>query len=284
MTTTMPAMGDAQHSAWTALLDLYDRRPTGWTLVGGQMVHLHCAERGASPTRPTDDVDAVLDVRAEPHALKDVTTTLTNLGFTSAGTSWNGHQHRWIRDDDAVIDVLIPRHLGIRAASRTGAAGGTTLETPGAQQALDRTEDVAVDVAGRVGTVRRPNLLGALVAKAAAHTVTVDVDRERHITDFAVLTTLIVPSDAVHAATKRDRRYLDQMVAVMTANERAWAGVAGAGDGLERLRLALASRRRGVPVASSDTGSPWAQLRQPRGVPTGGQFSGRVRGGPDTRL
>ncbi|MBO0901843.1 hypothetical protein J1G42_14760 [Cellulomonas sp. zg-ZUI222] len=36
-------------------MDLHSDMPVGWVLVGGQMVHLHCAERGAAPQRPTDD-------------------------------------------------------------------------------------------------------------------------------------------------------------------------------------------------------------------------------------
>jgi 3-oxoadipate enol-lactonase len=46
-------------------------------------------------TRPTDDVDAVVDVRAEPAALLSFTTVLSELGFVSAGETWIGHQHRW---------------------------------------------------------------------------------------------------------------------------------------------------------------------------------------------
>ena len=61
------------------------RHPTGCALVGGQMVHLHRAERGASPSRPTDDVDAVLGIPAEPHVLHGLTTALTELGFAQAG-------------------------------------------------------------------------------------------------------------------------------------------------------------------------------------------------------
>ncbi|MCC2322621.1 hypothetical protein [Cellulomonas xiejunii] len=64
MSIALPPMTDAQTEGWSAILDLYERHPTGWTLVGGQMVHLHCAERGAAPPRPTDGLDALLDVRA----------------------------------------------------------------------------------------------------------------------------------------------------------------------------------------------------------------------------
>ncbi len=133
------------------------------------MVHLHCIERGVAPTRPTDDVDAVLDVRAEPGALHSFTTALVELGFASTGESWEGHQHRWQRGE-AQIDVLIPRHL----------------------------------------------------------------------IDFAVLTTLIRPSDAVGEARRRDREHLETMLAALAADRRTWAGVEGTDDGIARLRLALA--------------------------------------------
>lgn len=46
----LPPMLAGQTASWHALLDLYERHPEGWTLVGGQMVHLHCAERDYSPT------------------------------------------------------------------------------------------------------------------------------------------------------------------------------------------------------------------------------------------
>lgn len=279
----MPTMTGPQERSWHALLDLHERRPTGWTLVGGQMVHLHCAERGASPVRPTDDADTVLDVRAEPYAHMQVTTTLRELGFTPAVETWNGHQHRWAREDDAVVDVLIPRHLGERAAKRKGAGGGTTLETPGAQQALDRTEDVEVVVGGRTGSVRRPNLLGALVAKAAAHTVSLDTRRARHVTDFAVLATLVRPDDELHTARARDRQYLRRMLTVMAEDPRPWAAVAGAADGLERVRLAL--RPRTAPARPTG-GAPagWGRSRTPAGTPAGGQLATRRRGEPDVRL
>lgn len=50
----MPALASAQEAAWHALLDLYSRQSEGWTLIGGQLVHLLCAERGYRPHgRPT---------------------------------------------------------------------------------------------------------------------------------------------------------------------------------------------------------------------------------------
>lgn len=89
----MPAMSIGQEQAWHALMDLHDLVSTDWSLVGGQMVHLHCAERGGAPIRPTDDADTVVDVRAQPDILRTFTAALTQLGFT-ADTAGNGMQHR----------------------------------------------------------------------------------------------------------------------------------------------------------------------------------------------
>ncbi|HMO10199.1 MAG TPA: hypothetical protein PKB06_01545, partial [Actinotalea sp.] len=88
MTAVLPPMTPAQAEAWNGLLDVAERHPTGWTLVGGQLVQLHCIERGVAPARPTDDVDAVLDVRAEPDVLHTFTSALADVGFVSAGEAW----------------------------------------------------------------------------------------------------------------------------------------------------------------------------------------------------
>lgn len=170
MTVVLSGLSERQRQSWRGLLDVAADFPDRWCLVGGQMVHLYCQERGLSPSRPTNDGDVVLDVRAQPNVLRDFTGALTAVGFTSAGSTPDGHQHRWVRDK-ATIDVLIPQSIGLAAASRKGITGGTTLATPGAQQAITRSELVPVQVDDKVATIRRPNLLGALVAKAAAFSV-----------------------------------------------------------------------------------------------------------------
>jgi len=112
-------------------------------------------------------------------------------------------------------------------------------------------------VANRTGTVRRPNLLGALVAKAVAHTVTLDTRRVRHVTDFAVLATLIHPDDNVDTATTRDRRDLHRMIAVIAEDPRQWAAVTGANEGLEGLRLALRPRTAPARTPFSGIAARW---------------------------
>jgi hypothetical protein len=60
-----------------------------------------------------------------------------------------------------------------------------------APRTLRRSETVAVSLGDRSGSVRRPRLVGALVVKAAAHTLAVDPQRARHRSDFATLAGLL---------------------------------------------------------------------------------------------
>lgn len=232
----LPVMLAGQAASWHGLLDLYEKVDTGWTLVGGQLVHLHCAERNHHPERPTNDVDTVVNVRANPNMLAVFTQALYDLGFVSA-TSGEGLQHRW-RRGDAQIDVLLPDGIGERAAGRTGAGGAPTLTTPGGTQALDRSELVLVNVNGRLGSVRRPNLVGALVIKAAAHGATGGIDRGRHRIDFVVLSALLDRHDFRNTpATPKDRQRLGLMISACRADPTAMAS-ADAAANLERLERA----------------------------------------------
>lgn len=230
-------MSAGQEQAWHALMGLHELVPTDWSLVGGQMVHLHCAERGGIPIRPTDDADTVVDVRAQPDILRTFTAALTKMGF-SADTAGNGVQHRWKRDQ-AQIDVLIPEGSGERAEARGGIQGAPSVAAPGTTQALKRSTDIQVEVAGRVGTVRRPNLVGALVGKAAARIELGSGGASgRHCADFVVLASLIAASDfRDEQLTKKDRQRLRRMVTVCATDPSALT-VENAAEHLDRAALA----------------------------------------------
>lgn len=234
----LPAMPQEQTASWLGVLDLYGELPTGWTLIGGQLVHLHCAERGQIPVRPTNDVDTVIDVRADPTILHTFTKVLTDLGFISAGISAEGRQHRWVRGD-ASIDVLLPEGIGERAQEREGVTGSPTLPTQGGTQALRRSGVIPVAVDGREGFVRRPNLVGALVVKAAAHTNVGDQDPRRHRRDFLVLAGLITAADfANDALSKKDRHRLRRILDAVETDRELLLETSGAGDIVARLRIA----------------------------------------------
>lgn len=212
----------------------------GWTLVGGQMVQVHCLERGFQPHRTTTDVDAVLDVRAHPHVLRDITEHLSAIGFaTELARTVSGVNHRW-RRGDAAIDLLIPRHLGERAANRGDVHGAPGLETPGAQKALDRSEVIMINLEGRSASINRPTLLGALVGKASA--LITPGDNQRHLEDFAVLASMLRPADmpAGEPISNLELTRMRSAVGHLRVDTTAIrARIEGAEDGLERLVLRL---------------------------------------------
>ncbi|GAA3659345.1 hypothetical protein [Microbacterium marinilacus] len=237
----MPSMTDAQEQGWHALMDLYYDIPDGWTLVGGQLVHLWCAERGSTIARPTDDIDAVLDVRARPQALWDVTAALHRRGFEPLTTGDN-IQHRWVRGE-ALVDVLIPRHLGARAMARRGVMGGRTIATPGAQKVLNRTERVVVQIGQRTSTILRPSLIGAIIGKSAAYSVDLDDKRERHLGDLVVLGSLLRPSDRREEPLDgRERRLTASAVGAARAKPSTWSYVPNGAQALDRIALLLRDR------------------------------------------
>ena len=165
----LPAMTGAQFASWHALMDMHERLPDLWTLVGGQMVHLHCAEHGVSPERPT----------------------------------------------------------------------APTLETPGGSQALARSESVRVTVEGRTGRVRRPNLVGAHVMKAAAHTVAGDAGKARHRRDFVTLSGLVGARDFRDAGLRpKDRQRLRAIVAASRSDRSVMLGQPDAERHLVRIERA----------------------------------------------
>lgn len=146
-------------------------------------------------------------------------------------------QHRWVRDE-AVIDVLIPRHLGARAARRRGALGGRTIATPGAQKVLERSETVSVRIGERVNDILRPTLVGAIIGKAAAFTVVLDRNRERHLGDLVVLSSLLRPSDLRGAPLDaRERALVSNAVGAARAKPASWAYVPRGSEALTRAAL-----------------------------------------------
>ena len=234
----LPAMPPEQTASWLGILDLYDHLRDGWTLIGGQLVHLHCAERGQFPVRPTNDADTVIHVRADPKMLYTFTKTLAGLGFESAGISAEGSQHRWVRGK-ASIDVLLPDGVGERASRRQGVTGGPTLPTTGGTQALQRSEVVAVTVDGREGSVWRPSLVGALVVKAAAHGNAGDPGVARHRRDFVVLAGLITAADfADEHLTRKDRQRLRLIVTAIENDRALLLEIPGVTAAIERLKVA----------------------------------------------
>jgi len=191
----LPPLIGGQAKSWIALVELAPAFGDNWILVGGQMVFLHEVERQTTDVRPTDDVDVVVNLRAEPMGLDRIHVTLISSSFDQDLPGPEGTAHRY-RRGAAVIDVLAPDNMGSRAQLSLGA--GRTIEAPGTTQAFRRSSIVTVEV-GRVNAqIRRPNLVGALLGKAAA-VVKISsqsaADRAKHVRDFDSLAKLLGAPD-----------------------------------------------------------------------------------------
>ncbi len=231
MLRALPGLAD---ELWDTLIELTELRPGEWTLVGGQMVHLHALEHGATPPRLSTDLDIVVNARVVSGAVAHFVVAIEGRGFTSDGMSPEGLAHRYCRGEVA-IDVLAPEGLGVRA-DLTTSRPGRTLEVPGGTQALARTELLPVATQSRSGLVPRPSLLGAIVIKALA--VTVDDVPEAQRLDLAFLLSLVEdPIDLKEEMDAKDRQRLADRRELLDAGHRVWRALPQ--DSGDRGRAAL---------------------------------------------
>lgn len=208
----LPPLIGGQAESWFALVELAPAFGDNWLLVGGQMVFLHEVERQATEVRPTDDVDVVVDLRAEPAGLARIHAALIAAGFDQDSPGPEGTAHRY-RRGGATLDVLAPDNVGSRAQLRLGV--GRTIEAPGTSQAFHRSSIVTVVVEGAEAQIRRPDLVGALLGKAAA-VVKISsqspAGRAKHLRDFDSLAKLLgVPDRQAADLAKSERRMLGQV-------------------------------------------------------------------------
>ena len=213
----LPPLGD-EDALWHTLLDLGERVPGGWAVIGGQMTLLHVLEHGAQPVRLSRDLDLVADIRADPRALRVLADALIDLGYESAPAGVEEIAHRFTRET-AVVDLLAPDNVGGRASLRT--RGGTSVEVGGATFALGRAEPVAVRACGRQGRVPRPDLVGALLIKAVA--ARRDRRPERHLHDLAILLSLVAdPARVAAGLGRKNTRHLVAVSALHDTDHEAW--------------------------------------------------------------
>jgi len=218
----VPDLLDFDQEGWLTLLDLFDHVPRHWALVGGQMIHLHCWRRGMPAPLVTTDADLIMDIRAKRTVLATVTAFLQERGFQEDGRSPTNVGHRWKRDRLS-LDVLLPEGLSQAGARTSTVTGARTVQVPGGTQAIDRAQSIEVDVAGRVGRIIRPSLLGALVGKAAALEIPVAPNADRHSSDFITLASLIDNPAGMNAlVTRRDRTRAAAMLSRLPESDPAW--------------------------------------------------------------
>lgn len=217
-------LGEPVDELWDVLLDL-GQSSLKWTLIGGQMVLLHAIEHGTVPPQISQDGDVVADVRASPEALTTIVRQLEDRGFELEGVNPDGVGHRYVRigrtGKPVKVDVLAPDGLGSRA-DLTTTRPGRTVQVPSGTQLLHRTERVSVKHGDRVGDVPRPNLIAAIVGKAAACKLA--GDSARHYRDLALLCSLVDdPFAAREQLGTGDRKRISGARELLDDAHPAWA-------------------------------------------------------------
>lgn len=194
---------------WAALLDLAEVRPHDWSLVGALMVMLHELEAGVVTSRATADADTVVEARGISGATRQMSRVPLELGWRLDDTQVDSDGHGYtFRRGVAALDLIAPEGLGARADLRT-LPPLKAPAVPGARQALDRTQPRTVRLAGRLGALPRPDLLGALVIKACAARSDRTAAARRHRDDLARLYALVDdPARLAQQTTAKDRQRL----------------------------------------------------------------------------
>ena len=149
--------------------------PEHWLLIGGLMVHAHAELAGVPYTRPTDDADLVVELRAVSYA--GAADRLASLGYRlREPLDLRSPLHRYVREDE-VVDLMAPEGATVRYRLRQ------VLTVPGSRSALNRAIDYALPSGTRI---RIPDVASALSLKGAAlHTP--GATRERHAQDAVTL-------------------------------------------------------------------------------------------------
>ena len=218
-----------------ALLKWMAERSSDWVLIGGLMVATFDIEYGHD-WRQTHDVDSLFDVRrAASGAIRRHVDELREIGFEFV-TARQGLGHQMARGN-LVLDILSTDHFPadplVSLAPRL-----ETFQTPGGSQAVKRRETVQVSFKGDTFPLPRPNLLGAIMVKAAASR---HANRPKDHRDFAHLVANVEDPIAVRVGIKTPER---QLLAERLEHRLVRAELASIGNDAEtRLRL-LASAWR----------------------------------------
>lgn len=220
----LPALDTALAETFVALGDLDNQVPQPWTLIGGLMVLVHCAEHDVSFTRPTVDADVAAGVFTHRQTLARLTAQLAAAGFSDVTpaplTGGPALSYRWSRGR-LRIDVVVPPHVNEEHDPPRSATARASVEMPAVQQAIARSERVQLVLAsGQRRWVRRPDLLGALVIKAQA-AASDRRDPDRHREDLVALCQAMAVSGS-HVGYRgqlrtKDRRRLRAAGATLTA-------------------------------------------------------------------
>lgn len=223
-TVALPHFDPELTGALATLFTLDSVVPAPWTLIGGVMVLLHCAEHGVAFRRATADADVAVGVFTHRDSLTEVTAALRAMGFSdSTPDPLGGGQrlsYRWSRGK-VHVDVAVPAKVNAQLRVPQSSSRRPGVEFPALQQAIRRSTRLQVTIAdGPTGYLRRPDLLGALVVKAQA-AISDSRDPDRHRGDLVALCEALATSGS-HTTFQaqvrdKDRRRLRQAAATIRA-------------------------------------------------------------------
>ena len=194
-----------------------------WVVVGGLMVQLHAYRAQIPPSRPTKDLDVVVNLTATSGSLPTIGASLGSIGFAPMVPDRLSRPiYRFTRGEEQV-DVMVPDHLPASMAPRFMQRPAFVVDA--GAQAIARRDRFEISSATRTTTCYAPNVLGALVAKGAAALVD-RRDTYRHYEDGALLFATIdsVGALGLDSASRNDRRRLRQLILELRNNDaRSWS-------------------------------------------------------------
>jgi hypothetical protein len=191
------------------------------------MVWLLAHEYGVEPIRATEDVDVVVDIRADQWQLMRICAWLESHDFDLEGINTDGIGHRYVCSKyngpgKVTFDILAPDNVGERA-SLTTSPPARTVSAPGTRGVLDAADPLEIVLGDRSGHVLRPPLVSAILAKVAATGIPGRDNPDRDWIDLAFLLSLV--SDPVSGAAElanRQRQRLRAVSVLLDESHFAW--------------------------------------------------------------
>jgi len=160
------SMTPPQAEGWPALLDLYEAFPADGCIIGGQMVWLLAREHSVEPIRATEDIDVVIDIRADQGLMKRICAWLEERAFDLEGICADTIGHRYVSTTytgpgKVAFDILAPENVGDRA-DLTTSPPARTVPAPGTRELLSAGERLAQEAVGLSYLVRHRDWLDSL--------------------------------------------------------------------------------------------------------------------------
>jgi len=208
---------------WDTVVKIADCiKPEKWVLVGGLMVQAHAMIAGRY-VRATSDIDMLIDVMADTKNIHTVIYGLESLGFELKEPGLRGTAFHRMMKEELIVDLLIADHLPSNKRRLSVVNRWPMLEVSGGAQAVERKSRLNIFSDGSSVSIITPDLLGALIMKAAAY-ISDTRDAERHLQDVALLSSLVKDHvafiDRLHGSDKKRLRAVAAML--KSPNNSAW--------------------------------------------------------------